>query len=63
MAKLQDSIDKAVEAGARQVVIDMIRESPKATLGDILELKKGKWDLPVRRFALGSLAREAAAST
>jgi hypothetical protein len=55
VAKLQDSIDKAVEAGARRVVIDMIRESPKATLGDILELTKGKWGSVARTITIGEL--------
>jgi hypothetical protein len=55
VVKLQDSIDKAVEAGARQVVIDLIRESPKATLGEILELTKGKWGAVARTITIGEL--------
>lgn len=55
MARLQDSIDKAVEASARQVVIDMIRESPRATLGDIFDLTKGKWGAVARTITIGEL--------
>jgi hypothetical protein len=44
-----------VEAGARQVVIDMIRESPRATLGDIFDLTKGKWGSVARTITIGEL--------
>lgn len=44
-----------MEAGARQVVIDLITKSPRATLGDVLELTKGKWGAVARTITIGEL--------
>lgn len=55
MGKLQDSIDQAVAAGARDVVIDSIRSNPAATLAEVLDLLKGKYGGIAKTITIGEL--------
>lgn len=55
MGKLQDTIDKAVAAGARDVVIESIRSKPDATLAEVLDLLRGKYGGVAKTITIGEL--------